>query len=222
MNPIQFEIPSATPINAVDFGLNLTICILASFVLRYIYIRKSISLSGKYHIGSVIPLLAVITFLVIMIVKSSLALSLGLVGALSIVRFRTPIKEPEELVYLFLAIALGLGYGAGQAFITSSVFLCLILMIVLWSARAASVRAGEFNLMIDWEDATCTMDHMLEAVTAHTHSAELKKFVSRQGGFGLFLKVNLDTPSDMAKIEASIHQRMASAVMTFSEARLLQ
>ena len=62
MNPIQFEIPSVTPLNAVDFGLNLAICILASFVLRYVYIRKSISLSGKYHIGSVIPLLAVITF----------------------------------------------------------------------------------------------------------------------------------------------------------------
>ena len=55
-----------------------------------------------------------IVFFVILIVKSSLALSLGLVGALSIVRFRTPIKEPEELIYLFLAIAIGLGFGAGQ------------------------------------------------------------------------------------------------------------
>ena len=49
-----------------------------------------------------------------MIVKNSLALSLGLVGALSIVRFRAAIKEPEELVYLFLVIAAGLGCGSGQ------------------------------------------------------------------------------------------------------------
>ena len=49
-----------------------------------------------------------------MIVKNSLALSLGLVGALSIVRFRAAIKEPEELVYLFLIIAIGLGCGSGQ------------------------------------------------------------------------------------------------------------
>ena len=51
-------------------------------------------------------------------VKSSLALSLGLVGALSIVRFRAAIKEPEELIYLFLTIAAGLGTGAGQIKIT--------------------------------------------------------------------------------------------------------
>ena len=66
-----------------------------------------------------------------MVVKSSLALSLGLVGALSIVRFRTPIKEPEELVYLFLAIALGLGYAAGHTLMTT-VIMALILIIYLW------------------------------------------------------------------------------------------
>jgi hypothetical protein len=54
------------------------------------------------------------TMLIITIVKASLALSLGLVGALSIVRFRAAIKEPEELAYLFLAIAIGLDFGAGQ------------------------------------------------------------------------------------------------------------
>ena len=50
--------------------------------------------------------------LIIFVVKSSLALSLGLVGALSIVRFRSAIKEPEELTFLFLNIALGIGFGA--------------------------------------------------------------------------------------------------------------
>ena len=54
-----------------------------------------------------IGILSITTFLVISVVKSSLALSLGLVGALSVIRFRTPIKEPEELSYLFLAIGIG-------------------------------------------------------------------------------------------------------------------
>ena len=58
------------------------------------------------------------TMLIITIVKSSLALSLGLVGALSVVRFRTAIKEPEELSYLFFTIAIGLGFGANQTLIT--------------------------------------------------------------------------------------------------------
>ena len=79
-------------------------CVIMSFILRDFYIKRSFSLTGKMHIGSIIPVLSAVVFLVILVVKSSLALSLGLVGALSIVRFRTPIKEPEELVYLFLAI----------------------------------------------------------------------------------------------------------------------
>ena len=74
------------------------------------------------------------TMLIITIVKSSLALSLGLVGALSIVRFRTAIKEPEELAYLFLCIAIGLGFGANQTVITI-LGLLLILAIISLSRK---------------------------------------------------------------------------------------
>jgi Ca2+/Na+ antiporter len=67
-----------------------------------------------------------------MIVKSSLALSLGLVGALSIVRFRAAIKEPEELVYLFLVITAGLGCGAGQIKIIVVGILFALLIIYIY------------------------------------------------------------------------------------------
>ena len=68
-----------------------------------------------------------------MIVKSSLALSLGLVGALSIVRFRAAIKEPEELVYLFLIIAIGLGCGANQLIITVIGIIFSLIIIMIYS-----------------------------------------------------------------------------------------
>jgi uncharacterized membrane protein YhiD involved in acid resistance len=66
---------------------------------------------------------------IITVVKSSLALSLGLVGALSIVRFRSAIKEPEELTYLFLTIAIGLGCGAGLTILTLVAFAGFVLVI---------------------------------------------------------------------------------------------
>ena len=59
------------------------------------------------------------TTLVVIFVKSSLALSLGLVGALSIVRFRTPIKNPSDLGFIFLVIASGVGIGSGNLLPTS-------------------------------------------------------------------------------------------------------
>src|SRR5210317_1354189 len=107
---IQVEIPG--------FVLSLLCAAILSFFVQLFYIKYSSTLSNKKEFSKNFVILAVTTCIVIMIVKSSLALSLGLVGALSIVRFRAAIKEPEELVYLFLIIAIGLGCGAGQVKIT--------------------------------------------------------------------------------------------------------
>ena len=108
-----------------------------TILLKKTYEVSSSSLTDKSQIANIIPLLSATTFLVILVVKSSLALSLGLVGALSIVRFRTPIKEPEELVYLFISIAIGLGFGSGQITITATIFI-LILFLIFFSLKSFS------------------------------------------------------------------------------------
>jgi uncharacterized membrane protein YhiD involved in acid resistance len=93
----------------------------------------------------VFPLMALTTMLIITVVKSSLALSLGLVGALSIVRFRAAIKDPEELAFIFLAISLGLGFGADQILL-SSVFFAVIAVAIL---AQSAVRGKLGNLFTD-------------------------------------------------------------------------
>ena len=101
----------------IDFG-NFFIAILLSLILSYIvkltYIKVGRALNDKDYFSDTFIPLAMVTTLVITVIKFSLALSLGLVGALSIVRFRAAIKEPEELVYLFFIIAIGLANGANQ------------------------------------------------------------------------------------------------------------
>ncbi len=94
--------------------INLLVGLVISLVLSWYYTRYGQSMSNRRKFAPVLPILTLVTILVISVVKTSLALSLGLVGALSIVRFRTAIKDPEELVFLFLAIAVGLGLGADQ------------------------------------------------------------------------------------------------------------
>ncbi|MCA9216582.1 MAG: DUF4956 domain-containing protein [Planctomycetales bacterium] len=94
--------------------VHLVLAGMMALVVRVLFRRFSVSASGTDSISRVFPLLAIITTAIIAVVKSSLALSLGLVGALSIVRFRSAIKEPEELIYLFLCIAIGLALGAEQ------------------------------------------------------------------------------------------------------------
>lgn len=126
----QFLNSSSSQFSLVNFAINLILTAFLAFLLGLLYNRYGNSLSNRKAFSKNFVLLAVATMIVITIVKSSLALSLGLVGALSIVRFRAAIKEPEELSFLFLNIAIGLGLGADQklATITGFIFISLYLM----------------------------------------------------------------------------------------------
>ena len=94
------------------FALNLLLAAVLAFLLGQAYMRFGQALSNRKIFARNFLILTLTTTLIISIIKSYVALSLGLVGALSIVRFRAAIKEPEELAYLFLAISIGLGLGA--------------------------------------------------------------------------------------------------------------
>ena len=114
-----------------EFLVNLLLTALLAFILGLVYVRFGSTLSNRPMFARNFVLLALTTMLIISIVKSSLALSLGLVGALSIIRFRAAIKEPEELSYLFLAISLGLGFGASQTLLTVVAFSVIVIILAL-------------------------------------------------------------------------------------------
>ena len=118
------QIPALTLVGYLMLGGMMAIYI------RWLYRRFGASPSDADSITRVFPLLTLVTIGVISVVKSSMALSLGLVGALSIVRFRAAIKEPEELVYLFLCIGVGLGLGAGQPLLSLALIVVATVYIV--------------------------------------------------------------------------------------------
>lgn len=152
---------------------NFLLCFAMAFVVRAFYVRRSFSLTGKGHIGAVLPILSAVVFLVIVVVKSSLALSLGLVGALSIVRFRTPIKEPEELVYLFLAIALGLGYGAGQTLITTLFTVIILFVVYFWLSNRKIGQTTEYNMVVNWQSPDLSFETILESIQEKVSSLKV-------------------------------------------------
>ena len=130
---LKFFLNQNVQIELSNFVLSLFCAAVLSFIVHLFYIRFSSTLSNRVEFSKNFVVLGVATCIVIMIVKSSLALSLGLVGALSIVRFRAAIKEPEELVYLFLIIAVGLGCGANQLIITIVGIFFALLTILIYS-----------------------------------------------------------------------------------------
>jgi len=133
-----------TPTDLTTFLINLALSVLLSYILSRVYVHWGSSLSNRRRFAANFILITVTTTFIILVVRSSVALSLGLVGALSIVRFRSAIKEPEELAYLFFAIAIGIGLGDNQRLITVIALAAAIL--VLGIMRLFRGRQADFNL----------------------------------------------------------------------------
>lgn len=126
----QQDLSLANHTQVLRVGLYLILAGIIALYIRFLYERCSGAMADTDPITRTFPLLVLVTTAVISVVKSSLALSLGLVGALSIVRFRAAIKDPEELVYLFFCIAIGLCLGAEQPLLALLLVLVASLFII--------------------------------------------------------------------------------------------
>ena len=126
----NFFLNSNINIDIGNFFIALLLSLILSYLVKLTYIKVGRALNDKDYFSDTFIPLAIITTLVITVIKFSLALSLGLVGALSIVRFRAAIKEPEELVYLFFVIAIGLANGANQ-FVLATLSTIIIISFLL-------------------------------------------------------------------------------------------
>lgn len=164
LNQLNFD--SGESFSSLNYLTNIVLCSVLLFILSLIYTKFGRSLSNRQQLSKVLILVGVTTFIIISIVKSSLALSLGLVGALSIIRFRTAIKEPEELAYFFIAIAIGLGFGANQLLPTLIGAFVVFLVIYLSSAKKVQ-KTGSQNLLISLADTgTANKTELQSKITA--------------------------------------------------------
>lgn len=160
-----------------DFVVNLLLTALCCYVLSRIYVHFGRSLSNRASLARNFIMVGTTTMLIISIVKSSLALSLGLVGALSIVRFRTAIKEPEELAYLFITISLGLGLGAGQRLVTVLGFAAILAFIVFKGVLDPKGDQASLYLVVGHKGAgKPALEQITETLRQHCSALSLKRF----------------------------------------------
>jgi len=157
----------------------------------------------------VLPALCLTTLLVITVVKSSLALSLGLVGALSIVRFRTPIKEPEELAYIFLAIAIGLSLGADQREVAAIalVFILGVISIIDRFGEANKSNDGNLLLTIEVDNENLKSDAVLELLGNIAPNANIRRIDQNEKFFSVVALIEVGTKEDLLKLSQEFHKR---------------
>lgn len=176
---------------------NFLLCILLSLILCWHFNIRSQKRFLRRDLGLVLPVICLTTLLVISVVKSSLALSLGLVGALSIVRFRTPIKEPEELAYIFLAIAIGLALGADQREV-AAISLPIILVVISLVDRLRPrlpLSNGNLLLNIEVEKGLESTDSVLKLVKTMTPEADIRRIDQDKNFFSVVAVVKINDPN---------------------------
>ena len=196
----NFLLNTNVEISFSNFFVAMLLSMFSAIIIKYTYIKVSLSINDKEHFSETFVPLAIITTLVITVIKFSLALSLGLVGALSIVRFRAAIKEPEELVFLFLIISIGLANGANQFLLSifSTILIVLILFVRSYFYKSktnlskASVSTNLLQIIVS--DHALNFENIEKKIKDNVDYLKLKSFTTdeneRQYNFWFSVKEN--------------------------------
>ena len=154
MNSVVANLFSSQTISPASFPvilLSMVLALLAGVFIAWIYRRNYRGVMYSNNFALTLIMMTLITCPVVMCIRESIQLSMGMVGALSIVRFRTAVKDPLDTAYMFWALTMGILLGAGQFFLTAcavvGIGLLLTLIVHIQSKSTNSfllvVRMGE-------------------------------------------------------------------------------
>jgi len=203
-------------INVLLFFVKILITTILSLLVGFFYVKYGNALSNRSALAKTFVLIGLTTMLIISIVKSSLALSLGLVGALSIVRFRTAIKEPEELAYFFIVIAIGLGIGANQFIVTMLGAISLCLIVYLLSLGKVNMITQNFTIQL--EQATKEdVEAIIQLLESNTTQLTLHRLDEHQERTELSFSISLQSLNKLLLIKEGLQSKYPGISFSFLE-----
>lgn len=212
---LDFSVDSPDLLSMV---IGLFIVAVLAFLLAEVYKRFGQSISNREKFGNIFVPIAMTTMLIICVVKSSLTLSLGLVGALSIIRFRTAIKEPEELGYLFLCISLGLGIGASLYMLTIVAFLIITGCLIFVNLGKTNNELG-MNFIVK-SPGTIDVKTISDLLRKKCHRATLRRSdISEQGSEIAYFADGI-TPEQLSRISAEIKRMDGKVKISYYESQV--
>lgn len=159
--------------------VSLTLAFLLGLGIAFLYRFTHRGLNYEPSFLATLVLLGPIVSLVMMFIRGDLVLSLGLVGSLSIIRFRTPIKDTRDMVYLFWVIAVGLGSGTDNwtLVLISTIFLAIVISI-LYMVEYGRPRHADFVMVVSGSSSQ-RPKNMEEVIRRHTVSARVRSHETR-------------------------------------------
>lgn len=178
-----------TAVSLTDMVLCVVLSFLMGMFIFYVYKRTFRGVMFSSGFGLTLVALCMISSMLILAVSSNIVLSLGMVGALSIVRFRTAIKEPLDIVFLFWSIAAGIILAVGMIPLAVLGSVGIGFMLIAFVKRGQ--KTTPYILVINCEDSDAE-PAVMELITSSTERQVLKgKTFSRTGGEELTVEVQL-------------------------------
>ena len=200
---------NVTSVTVLDMVIAMALSFAIGLFIFFIYKKTYAGVMYSANFGVTLVALTMIATFVILAVTSNVVLSLGMVGALSIVRFRTAIKEPLDIAFLFWAIAAGIVLAAGM--IPLAVFGSVIIgvMITVFANRKSNVNP--YIVVLRCEDSLAEKEAM-QYLSEKTTKCAVKSKTARKGEIELNLEIRLKEDntdfinelSDMTGVESAV------------------
>ena len=185
-----FSSQTITPASFPTILLSLVLALAAGLFIAWIYRRNYRGVMFSNNFTLTLIMMTLITCPVVMCIRESIQLSMGMVGALSIVRFRTAVKDPLDTAYMFWALTMGILLGAGQFFLTA----CAVVGIGLLLTLIAHIQARGINsylLVVRMGDeAEKTANQLINGVRMQ----QLKSKTVTPAGIEATYEVRVDKP----------------------------
>lgn len=179
-----------TPASWLTILVSLLLAFGVGLFIAWTYRKNFRGVMYSNNFTMTLVLMTLITCPVVMCIRESIQLSMGMVGALSIVRFRTAVKDPLDTAYMFWALTMGILLGAGQFFLTilATVGIAVLIMVLV---QIQSKRLGSFLLVVRMGEEA---ERAANQIVASVRNQQLKSKTVSSNGIEATYEVRVDKP----------------------------
>ena len=199
---IAMSMGSTDRITTLNILINLSMSFCIGMFIFFIYKKTYQGVLYQRSFNISLVLASAVTSMIIMTISGNLVLSLGMVGALSIVRFRTPVKDSMDLIFLFWAISAGIANGVGyyNISIVGSIMIAIFMLILTMSSKGG---CDTFLLVIQLSDGS-KEEGILNEIRQQTEKLSIKSKTVSISGTEITLEAKLkgDQTEFMNKLQA--------------------
>ena len=201
-----------TPASWLTIVVSLVLAFAVGLFIAWIYRRNFRGVMYSNNFALTLVLMTLITCPVVMCIKESIQLSMGMVGALSIVRCRTAVKDPLDTAYMFWALTMGILLGAGQFFLTVLAVVGIgILITVVVNVQAK--RMNSFLLVLRMGDEA---ERAANQIVAGLRTQQLKSKTVSSNGIEATYEIRVDKPDALLNKLRSVQGVYDATLVSYS------